>query len=153
MFNNILSFVEIFIFRRPIYFNSPDFRELLPFDIFVHKFVDNLSGFKVIRDSFWSEDSYSDTHNILRSRHILNLPLRGFIEHSNQSRFPGHDDCVSEDVVDLVEHCLVFEMNVISLVFFIDFPAVEDRFKDKGVFLFGWRSQMILVELENNLLF
>lgn len=153
MFHNIFRFVEVLIFWWPKYFDSSDLWELFPFDIFVHKFVHNFFGFKVIRDGFWSENSYSNTYGILRSCHILDFSVWGFIEHSNKSCFPWHDDCISEDVVDLVEHSLIFEMNVISLVFFIDFPCIKDGFKNKGVFLFDWGSEVILIELKNDLFF
>lgn len=126
VFDDILSFVKVLILCWPEDLDFSNFRELFPFDIFVHQFIYDLFGFKVIWNRFGSEHSDSNSCCVLGCSHILNLTVFSFIEHSNKSRFPCHDHGIFQNVVHLIEQWLVLEMNVISVVFLVDFPGVKD---------------------------
>lgn len=57
----VLGFVEVFVLAGTVNFDFANFRELFPFWVFCHNFIDGLFSFEVVGNGFWGEHSYTDS--------------------------------------------------------------------------------------------
>ena len=67
--------------------------------------------------------------------------------------FPCHDYRIFNRVINFGKQDFIFKVNVKGMLLFRQLPGVKNGFNYEGVFLFGRSAQVVLVELEESLLF